>query len=80
MADFNYIIMGAGAWGTAMAIHLAKCGHRVVLVPRDEAKAEVLRKHNENVFQLWIQRFYYMCWLQTGLHKRLLLQLFHEMQ
>ena len=52
MADFNYIIMGAGAWGTAMAIHLARCGQRVVLVPRDEAKAEALREHNENVFHL----------------------------
>ena len=52
MSGVNYIVMGAGAWGTAMAIHLSKCGHRVVLVPRDEAKAETIRQHNENIFHL----------------------------
>ena len=52
MADISYVIMGAGAWGTAMAIHLSKCGHRVVLVPRDEAKANVIREHHENIFHL----------------------------
>ena len=52
MTDVNYIIMGAGAWGTAMAIHLTKCGHRVVLVPRDEEKTTTIREHNENVFRL----------------------------
>ena len=52
MVEMNYMIMGAGAWGTAMAIHLSKCSHRVVLVPRDEAKANVIREHNENVFHL----------------------------
>ena len=30
----NYAILGAGAWGTAMAIHLAKQGMSVSLVPR----------------------------------------------
>lgn len=52
MANLNYVVLGAGAWGTAMAVHLSRCGHRVVLVPRDEAKAEVMRKHNENVFHM----------------------------
>ncbi|MDR1437842.1 MAG: NAD(P)-dependent glycerol-3-phosphate dehydrogenase [Puniceicoccales bacterium] len=28
-------VLGAGAWGTAMAIHLANIGHRVFLVSRD---------------------------------------------
>ena len=52
MAKTNYIILGAGAWGTAMAIHLSKCGHRVILVPRDEAKTHAIREHSENVFHL----------------------------
>jgi len=30
----NCVIFGAGAWGTAMAIHLARQGHTVTLVPR----------------------------------------------
>ena len=30
----NCCILGAGAWGTAMALHLDRCGHSVTLVPR----------------------------------------------
>ncbi len=30
----NFCIVGAGAWGTAMAIHLNRLGHVVTLVPR----------------------------------------------
>lgn len=30
----NIVILGAGAWGSAMAIHLNRCGQRVTLVPR----------------------------------------------
>ena len=30
----NCCILGAGAWGTAMALHLDRCGHAVTLVPR----------------------------------------------
>lgn len=30
----NICILGAGAWGTAMALHLNRCGHTVSLVPR----------------------------------------------
>ena len=52
MTDLNYIILGSGAWGTAMAIHLSKCGQHVVLVPRDESKATTIRNRNENVFHL----------------------------
>ena len=40
MDGINFIVLGAGAWGTAMSIHLAKLNHSVVLVPRDENKAE----------------------------------------
>lgn len=30
----NICILGSGAWGTAMALHLNRCGHSVTLVPR----------------------------------------------
>ena len=52
MDTAHLVIMGAGAWGTAMAIHLAKCGQHVVLVPRDENKAKQMREKNENIFYL----------------------------
>ncbi len=52
MDRINFIILGAGAWGTAMAIHLAKQNHRVILVPRDEIKAENMRHSNENIYHL----------------------------
>ncbi len=52
MAEVNYIVLGAGAWGTAMAIHLSRCGHRVILVPRDAKKAETIRECNENIFYM----------------------------
>jgi len=30
-------VLGAGSWGTALAIQLARCGHRVLLWGRDAA-------------------------------------------
>lgn len=30
----NFAVIGAGAWGTAMAVHLCRVGHTVTLVPR----------------------------------------------
>ena len=30
----NFCVIGAGAWGTAMAVHLSKMGHSTTLVPR----------------------------------------------
>lgn len=30
----NIVILGSGAWGSAMAIHLNRCGQRVTLAPR----------------------------------------------
>jgi glycerol-3-phosphate dehydrogenase (NAD(P)+) len=42
------VILGAGAWGTAMAIHLAARGQAVTLVPRDDAHAQRMRVENGN--------------------------------
>ena len=30
----NFVVVGAGAWGTAFALHLARNGNPVTLVPR----------------------------------------------
>lgn len=52
MGSSNFVIRGAGAWGTAMAIHLAKLGHSTVLVPRDVNKAKIINEKCENCFHL----------------------------
>lgn len=52
MEGLNFIVLGSGAWGTAMAIHLAKHKHRVVLVPRDANKAKRMRQVRQNEFHL----------------------------
>jgi glycerol-3-phosphate dehydrogenase (NAD(P)+) len=40
-------VIGAGTWGTTLALHLARTGP-VTLVARDEASAADLRQHREN--------------------------------
>lgn len=42
-------ILGAGAWGTALALTLAGKGHTVTLVPRTRERAVALRKSRENI-------------------------------
>ena len=37
----NFAVLGAGAWGTAFAIHLSRLGHTVTLAPREEPVEEV---------------------------------------
>lgn len=44
----NCCILGAGAWGTAMALHLDRCGHSVTLVPRRIEHALKLSSKREN--------------------------------
>lgn len=44
----NFAVIGAGAWGTAFALHLARVGRRVTLVPRRAAQAEALNREQEN--------------------------------
>lgn len=44
----NFVVVGAGAWGTAMALHLARCGHAVALVPRRADQARELEATREN--------------------------------
>ncbi|TCH98712.1 NAD(P)-dependent glycerol-3-phosphate dehydrogenase [Roseococcus sp. SYP-B2431] len=41
-------VIGAGAWGTALAIHATRLGHRVVLWARDPLRAEAMEATREN--------------------------------
>jgi glycerol-3-phosphate dehydrogenase (NAD(P)+) len=44
----NFAILGAGAWGTAFAIHLSRLGHTVTLAPRRFEQALALASAREN--------------------------------
>lgn len=41
-------VIGAGAWGTALAIHAARRGHRVLLWARDPARAAAMEATRQN--------------------------------
>jgi len=45
-------VLGAGSWGTALALHLAHLGHEVRLWARDPALASTLRRSGENAAYL----------------------------
>lgn len=44
----NVCVLGAGAWGSAMALHLDRCGHSVTLVPRRMEHALEIASSREN--------------------------------
>jgi glycerol-3-phosphate dehydrogenase (NAD(P)+) len=44
----NFTVVGAGAWGTAFAVHLARVGRSVTLVPRRAEHAAELAGQREN--------------------------------
>lgn len=44
----NFVVVGAGAWGTAFALHLDRVGHTVTLVPRRFEHAVALSSAHEN--------------------------------
>jgi glycerol-3-phosphate dehydrogenase (NAD(P)+) len=44
----NFAVLGAGAWGTAMAVHLARRGQHTTLVPRRPEHAAQLLAAREN--------------------------------
>jgi glycerol-3-phosphate dehydrogenase (NAD(P)+) len=41
-------VLGAGSWGTALAVHLGRTGHHVRLWARDEALVGAIRAHRIN--------------------------------
>jgi glycerol-3-phosphate dehydrogenase (NAD(P)+) len=45
----NFVVVGAGAWGTAFALHLARAGRQVWLVPRRGEQVSDLIHRRENV-------------------------------
>lgn len=47
-AKFDIAILGAGSFGTAMAIHLANHGHKVVLWGRDSKQLEQMANSRQN--------------------------------
>lgn len=47
-STLNVTVLGAGAWGTAMAIHMAQRGHSVILAPRTPSHALELQKNRRN--------------------------------
>jgi glycerol-3-phosphate dehydrogenase (NAD(P)+) len=44
----NFCVVGAGAWGTAFAVHLARLGRPVTLVPRRSEQVESIAAAGEN--------------------------------
>jgi glycerol-3-phosphate dehydrogenase (NAD(P)+) len=48
MAFDRIAVVGAGAWGTALANAIARAGRAVLLAARDRAGADVLAKHRES--------------------------------
>jgi glycerol-3-phosphate dehydrogenase (NAD(P)+) len=48
MAFDHIAVLGAGAWGTALANLAAQCGHAVTLWARDPAKASAMQHSREN--------------------------------
>lgn len=45
-------VLGAGSWGTALAVHLGRIGHDVMLWARDPALAEDMRSRRANAVYL----------------------------
>ena len=48
MAKESFLVIGAGAWGTALSIRLAKNGLDVSLTSRDKETLSAINKTNEN--------------------------------
>jgi glycerol-3-phosphate dehydrogenase (NAD(P)+) len=44
----KFCVVGAGAWGTAFALHLERGGRPVALVPRRREQAEAISREREN--------------------------------
>lgn len=48
MKTTTIAILGAGSWGTAVAIHLAQCGHRVLLWAHSKKHVDDMRRAGYN--------------------------------
>ena len=54
---FDVAVLGAGSWGTALAVLLARNGRTTLLWGRDEAALEIIARHGSNERYLPGQRF-----------------------
>ena len=54
---FDVAVLGAGSWGTALAVLLARNGHTTLLWGRDEAALEIIARRGSNERYLPGQRF-----------------------
>lgn len=52
MPKMKVSVLGAGAWGTALAVHAARAGHEVQLWARDAAAVEAMRASRRNAAYL----------------------------
>ncbi len=48
MTNLTFAVLGAGSWGTAVAMHLAMSGHRVLLWGRDANHVQAMKESGEN--------------------------------
>ena len=48
----NFCILGAGAWGTAVAIYLSRIGHTVTLLPRRVEQALSMSSAREKILTI----------------------------
>lgn len=48
----DVVVLGAGSWGTALAVLLARNGHDVLLLGRDQAEMDAMRSSRENATYL----------------------------
>ena len=47
-ARWKIAVLGAGSWGTALAVHASAAGHDVTLWARRQAAAEAMNRSREN--------------------------------
>ena len=47
-APLKFAVLGAGSWGTALAVHLSFCGYETVLWARDVQHVAEMQSHREN--------------------------------
>ena len=45
----NIAVIGAGSWGTALALTLSNKGHQVKICDVDQAHIREMKEHRENV-------------------------------
>ena len=57
VVDKRIAVIGAGSWGTAMAIHMARHGYSVSLIARDAKKANTMQSERLNATYLPRHRF-----------------------